>query len=123
MEQIWNKLQEEYEKKGSFRETHSTFHKRVLRAKSVTTRSFEDIGAFDDYMFDVSQTEEDDILAELRQMLFMSVPLVAGALYGFELFGNGTKRHVPPQKTKGRGCEGAPERAQESRAELLGVGY
>ncbi len=55
---------------------------------------------FDDYMFDVSETEEDDILAELRQMLFMSVPTVAGALYGFELFGNGTKRHVPPQKTK-----------------------
>ena len=54
---------------------------------------------FDDYMFDVSETEEDDILAELRQMLFMSVPTVAGA-YGFELFGNGTKRHVPPQKTK-----------------------
>ena len=58
------------------------------------------VGVFDDYMFDVSETEEDDILAELRQMLFMSVPLVAGALYGFELFGNGTKRHVPPQKTK-----------------------
>ena len=55
---------------------------------------------FDDYMFDVSETEVDDILAELRQMLFMSVPTVAGALYGFELFGNGTKRHVPPQKTK-----------------------
>jgi len=51
-------------------------------------------------MFDVSDTEEDDILAELRQMLFMSVPTVAGALYGFGLFGNGTKRHVPPQKTK-----------------------
>ena len=28
------------------------------------------------------------------------MPLEAGALYGFELFGNGTKRHVPPQKTK-----------------------
>ena len=24
----------------------------------------------------------------------------SGALYGFELFGNGTKRQVPPQKTK-----------------------
>jgi hypothetical protein len=33
-------------------------------------------------------------------MVFMSVPLVAGALYGFELFWNGTKRHVPPQATK-----------------------
>jgi len=30
----------------------------------------------------------------------MRVPTVAWALYGFELFGNGTKRHVPPQKTK-----------------------
>ena len=28
------------------------------------------------------------------------VPLVAGALYCFELFGNRTRRHVPPQKTK-----------------------
>ena len=44
---------------------------------------------FDDYMFDVSETKEDDILDELRQMLFMSVPTVAGALYGFELFGRG----------------------------------
>jgi len=26
-------------------------------------------------------------------------PTVAEALYGFELFGNGTRRHVPPQKT------------------------
>jgi len=56
-----------------------------------------DIGVFDDYMFDVKETEKDDISAELRQMGFMSVPTVAGALYGFELFG--TKRHVPPQKT------------------------
>ena len=55
---------------------------------------------FDDYMFDVSETEEDDILAELRQLFFMNVPTVAGALYGFELFGNGTKRHVPPEATK-----------------------
>ena len=34
-----------------------------------------DIGLFDDYMFDVSETEEDDILAELRQMLFMIVQI------------------------------------------------
>ena len=39
-------------------------------------------------------------MAELRQMVFVSVPLVSGALYGFELFENGTKRHVPPQKAK-----------------------
>ncbi len=101
-EQIWDKLQEEFEKRKevSAKRIQRAFRKRALRAKSVTTRSFEDVGVFDDYMFDVSETEEDDILAELRQMLFMSVPLVAGALYGFELFGNGTKRHVPPQKTK-----------------------
>jgi len=101
-EQIWDKLQEEYEKRKevSARRIQRAFRKRALRAKSVTTRSFKDIGVFDDYMFDVSETEEDDILAELRQMMFMSVPTVAGALYGFELFGNGTKRHVPPQKTK-----------------------
>jgi len=49
-----------------------------LNAKSVTTRSFDDIGVFDDYMFDVSETEEDDILAELRQMFFMSVPGLRG---------------------------------------------
>ena len=101
-EQIWDKLQEEYEerKEVSARRIQRAFRKRAIRAKSVSTRSFKDIGVFDDYMFDVSETEEDDILAELRQMVFMSVPLVAGALYGFELFGNGTKRHVPPQKTK-----------------------
>ena len=101
-EQIWDKLQEEFEKRKevSARRIQRAFRKRALRAKSVSTRSFKDIGVFDDYMFDVSETEEDDILAELRQMVFMSVPLVAGALYGFELFGNGTKRHVPPQKTK-----------------------
>ena len=93
-EHIWDKLQEEFEKRKevSAKRIQRAFRKRALRAKSVTTRSFEDIGVFDDYMFDViSETEEDDILAELRQMLFMSVPLVAGALYGFELFGNGTK--------------------------------
>jgi len=55
---------------------------------------------FDDYVFDVSETEEDDILAELRRVVFMSVPTVAGAMYGFEFFGNGTKRHGPPQRTK-----------------------
>ena len=101
-EQIWDKLQEEYEKRKevSAKRIQRAFRKRALRAKSVTTRSFKDIGVFDNYMFDVSETEEGDILAELRQMMFMSVPTVAGALYGFELFGNGTKRHVPPQKTK-----------------------
>ena len=55
---------------------------------------------FDDYMLYVSKTKEDGILADLQQMLFMSVPTVAGALCGFELFGIGTKRHVPPQATK-----------------------
>ena len=95
-EQIWDKLQEEYEerKEVSARRIQRAFRKRALRAKSVSTRSFKDIGVFDDYMFDVSETEEDDILAELRQMLFVSVPTVAGALYGFELFGNGTKSCV-----------------------------
>ena len=76
---------------------HGGWKHRGLSTKQIWDKLQE---VFDDYMFDVSETEEDDILAELRQMLFMSVPLVAGALYGFELFGNGTKRHVPPQKTK-----------------------
>ena len=44
-----------------------------------------DIGVFDDYMFDVKETEKDDISAELRQMGFMSVPIVTGALYRFKL--------------------------------------
>ena len=72
-EQIWDKLQEEFEKRqevSAKRILQRAFRKRALREKSVTTRSFEDVGVFDDYMFDVSETEEDDILAELRQMLF-----------------------------------------------------
>ena len=61
-EQIWDKLQEEYEerKEVSARRIQRAFRKRALRAKSVSTRSFKDIGVFDDYMFDVSETEEDD---------------------------------------------------------------
>jgi hypothetical protein len=67
-DQIWDELQEEYEerKEVSARRIQRAFRNRVLRAKSVTTRSFEDVGVFDDYMFDVSETEEDEILAELR---------------------------------------------------------
>jgi hypothetical protein len=119
-EQIWDKLQEEYEKRKevSARRIQRAFRKRALRAKSVATRSFKDIGVFDDYMFDVSETEEEDVLAELRQVLFMSVPAVAGALYGFELFGNGTKRHVPPQATKAEAVK-ALQRELRTRVNTL----
>ena len=101
-EQIWDKLQEEYEerKEVSAKRVQRAFRKRALRAKSVTTRSFKDIGVFDDYRFDVSETVEGDILLSFGRCCLGVFLLVAGALYGFELFGNGTKRHVPPQRTK-----------------------
>ena len=49
-EQIWDKLQEEFEKRKevSAKRIQRAFRKRALRAKRVTTRSFEDVGVFDD---------------------------------------------------------------------------
>ena len=47
-EQIWDTLQEEHEKRKevSARRIQRAFRKRALRAKSVSTRSFKDVGVF-----------------------------------------------------------------------------